>query len=145
MNLLDKRDRNLSATIKLGRENPGNLLQVFLLVTALLFFGSCSSNRATIYIPAEQEFVLGADENQNFRVDLKNTSGLPVAVSAVDKNTETQTQGFRLEAQGSARVFIGRKEKVVLKNSHSEEIRIKARLNKGVAGMSYRPLDQDGQ
>lgn len=107
----------------------------------LLGLSSCSTSRAGITIPANQEFVLGEYEKSSFRVSLKNTSKLQVQVSAVEKNSGLQTQGFGLAGKGETKLYISRREMVVIKNPHDMDVLVKAKLNKGVEGMGYRSLD----
>lgn len=99
---------------------------------------ACSTNNAVVGIPAQQEFVLGERADYNFRVQLKNLSDETVQIKAVSTETGKQTQGFDLAAKGEAKVFIGKNEKVLLINQNDTEVKVKAKLNKGVEGMRYQ-------
>lgn len=118
------------------------ILPSVLLLVLAVGFSNCSSSFATITIPAKQEFVLGELEKNRFRAELKNLSDETVQVKAVLTETGEQTQGFGLAANGKATVNISRREQVLLINEHDKAVRVKAKLNKGVAGMRYRTVNR---
>ena len=112
----------------------------FFSISLAIGLSSCGTNYATVGIPAQQEFVLGEQNDRNYRVELKNLSEETVKVKAIDKESGEQTQGFGLAAKGKTTLYVDKTEKVILGNPTDEEVKVKAKLSKGVEGMRYQPL-----
>jgi hypothetical protein len=102
---------------------------------------SCSSY-SNISIPAGEEFVLGERENSSFRAELKNLSSATINVSAIDRTTGEQTQGFGLAGKGQTRLGAGRRETVLLSNPTTKDVKVRARLSKSVEGMRYQQMPE---
>jgi hypothetical protein len=98
-------------------------------------------NNANVYIPANQEFVLGENDNRNYTVKISNKGKQIIQVKAVSKETGEQTQGFGLDPKSSAKVNISKLEQVVLVNRSDTEAHVHVKLSKGVQGMRYQEID----
>ena len=101
----------------------------------------CSSNTANVSIPPGEQFVLGEYERGKFRVELTNRSDEAVRVEARNEAGEV-TQGFGLDARGSATVYVDSGERVILQNASASEVTVRAVLNQEVEGMRYEPVDE---
>ena len=115
-------------------------LAFFFLMSALL--SGCSTNYATVGIPAQQEFVLGEQCPGKFKVELKNMSNETVDVKAINKENGAFSQGFGLAAKGKTTVYVDKGDKVILGNASGKEIKVKAKLNRPVEGMRYQAIDK---
>ena len=120
-------------------------------LSIMLFVGVCLvlisftnqtkfSSNANVTIPANQEFVLGEYQNSSYKAKLNNTSDKLMEISVVNKESNEQTQGFGLDGKGQATVYIGKDEKVLLKNPNDEEITVKVKLSKNGEGMRYQEM-----
>jgi len=109
-------------------------------VALLLIPLSSCGGVATVSIEPQQEFVLGEQANHGFKAKLTNLTNKVVPIKVVDKESGQQTQGFGLAARGTTTVYINRFEKVLIQNPNEVEIKVRAKLNKGVEGMRYQAL-----
>jgi hypothetical protein len=116
------------------------VLSVFLPLSALLISADYG-NKANVYIPAHQEFVLGEYENRNYTAKISNKGKQIIKVKVVSKETGEQTQGFGLDPKSSAKVNISKSEQVVLVNNSDTEAHVHVKLSKGVEGMRYQEIN----
>ena len=106
-----------------------------LLLLALITLNSCSTYRSGLTIPANQIFLLGEFNDNNYSAELVNKSNLIVIVRAVDKDSGEVTQSFVLAPKGRTKVYISKDETVYFENE--VEVKVNVTLSKGVEGMRY--------
>jgi hypothetical protein len=127
-------------TIKLKALVALTVISLFTVLSSLTNNNMGLPGAANVTIPANQEFVLGEYQKSGYRARLINKSNLGFEVLVVDKKTNERTQGFGLDAKGSATVHIRKNEKVLLKNTNDEDILVKVKLMTEVQGMRYQEL-----
>ncbi|MBD3636005.1 MAG: hypothetical protein HUJ25_01585 [Crocinitomicaceae bacterium] len=93
-------------------------------------------------IPAKQEFIIGEFQDTSYKVYVNNEAKTHIIILLVDRNTNKQTQSFRLEPTENATVFAAKFEKLIIQNHSSEEIKLKIGLNKEVEGMRYQEVKE---
>lgn len=113
-----------------------------LLMLGLFALSACSSNRATVFVPAGEQFLLGEMNNRSYKVKIRNASDTVVTIRAVDKTSGAFSQGFGLGARSSAKLSISGREKVYFINESSKEVKIQVELSKNVQGMRYEQIDE---
>jgi uncharacterized secreted protein with C-terminal beta-propeller domain len=103
----------------------------------LLTVNSCSTFKSGLTIPANQTFLLGEFNDNNYSAELVNKSNLTVIVRTVDKRTGEVIQSFGLAPKGRTKVYISRDETVYFENENEIEVKVNVTLSKGVEGMRY--------
>ncbi len=103
----------------------------------LLTLLSCSTFKSGLTIPANQTFLLGEYNDQNYSAELINRSNLTVTIKAVDKNSGEVTQSFGLAPKGKTKVYISKDETVYFENANGIDVLVDVILSKGVEGMRY--------
>lgn len=97
--------------------------------TSLLFalcFSSCVI-RSNVGIPAQQEFVLGANRHQAFKVKAQNTGSVSVEVSDRFGNGSS-TLSQVLEPGEEAEIRFTQNSAAILKNDNPSEAMIKVKI-----------------
>ncbi|MEL6667409.1 MAG: hypothetical protein AAFP08_00470 [Bacteroidota bacterium] len=117
---------------------------LYILIAALLMLvlANCSRSTAGVFIPANQEFILGEDSDYAYRARLKNESTFNIRVSVRDKVTGEQTQGFGLAGNGQTDVYISKDEEVHLINETETEGKVTVTLSRNVEGMRYEEVPE---
>ncbi|MEM8586148.1 MAG: hypothetical protein AAGF87_17880 [Bacteroidota bacterium] len=108
----------------------------------MISLANCSRSVAGVFIPANQEFILGEDSDYAYRANLKNESTFDIRVSVRDKETGEQTQGFGLAGNGKTDVYISRNEEVHLINETDREGKVTVSLSRNVEGMRYEEVKE---
>ena len=103
----------------------------------LLTLMACSTFKSGLTIPANQTFLLGEYNDQNYSAELINQSNLTVTIKAVDKNSGEVTQSFGLAPKGKTKVYISKDETIYFENANGIDVLVDVILSKGVEGMRY--------
>lgn len=98
---------------------------------------SCSTFKSGLTIPANQTFLLGELNDENYTATLVNRSGFTVLVQAIDKHTGNITQGFGLAPKGKTKLYVSKDETVYFTNENNDDVRVDLVLSKAVEGMRY--------
>ena len=108
-----------------------------LLLLALITLNSCSTYRSGLTITANQIFLLGEFNDNNYSAELVNKSNLTVIVRAVDKDSGEVTQSFVLAPKGRTKVYISKDETVYFENENGTDVKVDVNLSREVQGMRY--------
>lgn len=96
---------------------------------------------ANVYIPANQEFVLGEYEQSGFTTKLTNAGKQDILVRIANKKTEEESKQLNLTPGSESKLSVSKYEKVYLVNRSNSKAHVRVKLNKGVEGMRYQDLD----
>ena len=111
--------------------------KVLSVAAMLLTLMACSTFKSGLTIPANQTFLLGEYNDQNYSAELINRSNLTFTIKAVDKNSGVVTQSFGLAPKGKTKVYISKDETVYFENPNGIDVLVDVILSKGVEGMRY--------
>ena len=123
--------------LKLKRQNKALMLKSFLVIVLSFIYVSCGSFKSGLTIPANQTFVLGELNTQDFSAELSNVSEFTVLVSIQSKTSGQILNELELKPNQKIKVFIGKDEVSYFKNDNEQAVKVNVVLNKGVEGMRY--------
>ena len=101
---------------------------IFALAMLTLLASSCTSNKAVVYVPANNSVEVAYPDYDDFRATLKNSSLTGVDVAVLSKETNKQIRGFGLGTKGNADVMVEAENKLVLKNNSNAPIYVKLKV-----------------
>ena len=116
-------------------------LKIILATLLLPFLISCAT-KSTLSIDGRQEFVLGETHNSDFKVTAHNISDWPVRIVLVDKSTNQAIKEILLRADEIATIKATKGQKLLIKNNGGELAKVDVKLNNGVEGMRFQPLEE---
>jgi len=96
-----------------------------------------SSTNSGITIPANQTFLLGELNDENYSVELKNKSNLIISIKVINKKSNQIVEKFDLEPQVKKVMQISKKEIVHFINNSDRDVIVDAILSDGVLGRRY--------
>ncbi|MGB0527101.1 MAG: hypothetical protein ACPGIE_04945 [Flavobacteriaceae bacterium] len=113
------------------------MLKSFLVIVLSFIYVSCGSFKSGLTIPANQTFVLGELNTQDFSAELSNVSEFTVLVIIQSKTSGQILNELGLKPNQKIKVFIGNDEVSYFKNDNEQAVKVNVVLNKGVEGMRY--------
>ena len=111
--------------------------RIFIFLISAVIFYSCSTTKSGITIPANQTFLLGELNDENYSVELINKSNLIISIKVINKKSNQIVEKFDLEPQVKKVMQISKKETVHFINDNDRDVTVDAILSDGVPGMSY--------
>jgi len=108
-----------------------------ILIFLAVWFGSCTTLKSGLTIPANQTFLLGEGNDKNYAAEFVNKSNFEVTVKTVDRSSGNVNQTVELRPNIRKKVYISRSELVYVENNSDREARLNVKLSKGVEGMRY--------
>ena len=111
--------------------------RIFLFLISLVFLYNCSTTKSGINIPANQTFLLGELNDENYSAELTNKSNLIITVKVFNKKSNQIVEKFDLEPQVKKVMQISKKETVHFINDNDRDVTVDAILSDGVPGMRY--------
>ena len=111
--------------------------RIFIFLISAVIFYSCSTTKSGITIPANQTFLLGELNDENYSVELINKSNLIISIKVINKKSNQIVEKFDLEPQVKKVMQISKKETVHFINDNDIDVTVDAILSDGVPGMSY--------
>ena len=103
----------------------------------MVIFYTCSTTKSGITIPANQTFLLGELNDENYSVELINKSNLIISIKVINKKSNQIVEKFDLEPQVKKVMQISKKETVHFINDNDRDVTVDAILSDGVPGMRY--------
>ena len=110
---------------------------LFFLEISLVFLYNCSTTKSGINIPANQTFLLGELNDENYSAELTNKSNLIITVKVFNKKLNQIVEKFDLEPQVKKVMQISEKWTVHFINDNDRDVTVDAILSDGVPGMRY--------
>ena len=111
--------------------------RIFIFLISAVIFYSCSTTKSGITIPANQTFLLGELNDENYSVELINKSNLIISIKVINKKSNQIFEKFDLEPQVKKVMQISKKETVHFINDNDRDVTVDAILSDGVPGMRY--------
>ena len=111
--------------------------RIFIFLISAVIFYSCSTTKSGITIPANQTFLLGELNDENYSVELINKSNLIISIKVINKKSNQIVEKFDLEPQVKKVMQISKKETVHFINDNDRDVTVDAILSDGVPGMRY--------
>ena len=108
-----------------------------ILIFLAVGFGSCTTLKSGLTIPANQTFLLGEGNDKTYAAEFVNKSNFEVTVKTVDRSSGNVNQTVELRPNIRKKVYISRSELVYVENNSDREARLNVKLSKGVEGMRY--------
>ena len=111
--------------------------RIFIFLISVVIFYTCSTTKSGITIPANQTFLLGELNDENYSVELINKSNLIISIKVINNKSNQIVEKFDLEPQVKKVMQISKKETVHFINDNDRDVTVDAILSDGVPGMSY--------
>ena len=111
--------------------------RIFIFLISVVIFYTCSTTKSGITIPANQTFLLGELNDENYSVELINKSNLIISIKVINKKSNQIVEKFDLEPQVKKVMQISKKETVHFINDNDRDVTVDAILSDGVPGMRY--------
>ena len=105
--------------------SPFKLSILLILVVGLT---ACTSQKATVTVPANQSIELTYPEYDVASAKVRNRSGQALQVAVLDLNREQQRRGFGLGKMSSATVWVEGDSKLVLQNEGDADAQVKVKI-----------------
>lgn len=107
------------------------------LLFILFTLNSCSTFKSGLTIPANNTFLLGELNDENYNAEIINPSDFTVLLKTIDKESGVVREIFGLAPKEKISLFIRRDETVHFENENGVDVRIDVTLSKEVEGMRY--------
>ncbi|MFL2998055.1 MAG: hypothetical protein ACJZ1Q_04835 [Candidatus Neomarinimicrobiota bacterium] len=111
--------------------------RIFIFLISVVIFYTCSTTKSGITIPANQTFLLGELNDENYSVELINKSNLIISIKVINNKSNQIVEKFDLEPQVKKVMQISKKETVHFINDNDRDVTVDAILSDGVPGMRY--------